>query len=410
MWIVLIQFRLVVSQPSEASVLYWVSQSEREFTVLTVNTDTGLSSEIGSIPSTTSSSIRQLIQTSGDELPTPNSFGEGFSSADLVNVLESRATVSIQDTVVSPDQQKIAIGTKQQECIQYPRIECIGVIQVLIIDRQMQQRVVFTMSMNSSRYFTHTQDQIVREAFIRKIDWMPDQQSLVIQIGDDFTSRNQQPFPMLVVSLDTTFPPILINAAHTFSIDVQQNSIVTLTHKREITALAGDTINSIWVDWRTGQISTVTTELQSLITNGEIISINNVMLFWITSTSVGDWGGSFGTVETGDINSIRTFASPFSQLAQIRVSARGNVVIAQAQDGTLWQLTFSGDDMQSILVSNLDTSNWRISNDGSMIFAQIGPSAYQTLDLQSKIISSLNLSQPFQSFSDTESSILLLDG
>jgi hypothetical protein len=266
------------------------------------------------------------------------------------------------------------------------------------------QRTVFSMDMNSSKYFGEDRRQQVSEAFISDVQWTQNQESLVIRLGDDFTSKALLNAPIVVVPIIKNYLPFGIGDARTFTLRVANNRIATIS--RDYSNQLPDTLNLISFNLSTGITSSSKNSIGTYATNPYVglAYTNDKLLFWIERDIKADWGGTFGLLNLSQSSGVVPLPSPLGQPIKIQSLGKTDIIVLQGKDGTLWRIDIHDNEIQTALLIKEPVRDWVIGRNGEILVQLEGQTNYNIFDEQGTLIGKVEVQS---SFSKTDAVIAI---
>ncbi|MBZ0276955.1 MAG: hypothetical protein K8I60_12465 [Anaerolineae bacterium] len=369
--------------------IYVLSESNELHTLNQVNLATGEQRVIFSTPKTTSEDFSSLV-TADDRAAVER----WVTPARVPGVLNSPLDIVIQSFVVSPDNQRVAIHLKYQKCIP-PRYDCYGISKILVVSTATgEQREVFSLGFNESRYFPESTPRLIREATIFDIKWMFDQQALIVSINHDGIRRNLGNDPLIVIPMYNNIQPFRIGEAQIWTVSPRGQTVAGISRNSEIQ----DSVFMVDFDPTTGTFSRQDYSLGSyVVCNGcGMAYIEHSLAFVIDyDSSLPQGGGGLAIFDPTQAKSLVVFPSPSRYRDPLHIGSTpdGNLTLIETRSGSLWQVTLQDNIPQTTSFLQIPIESWSINNNGDILIQLPDSPEYQIRDQQGALISRVNISR-----------------
>lgn len=306
--------------------------------------------------------------------------------------LNAPTQLQVEAISVAPDNIQVAINARYQICTP-PRYLCFGASKIIVIDAvAQQQKTVFSLGFDDTRYLPESPPETVFEVHIDKIEWTPDQQNLIVSISDDSFRRNLIDKPILVIPLTNPTPAFQLGAAQTWTIAPNSREIAGISQNG-----MKNTLNIITFDAATQQFSQANYSLGTYFVYslaGLAYSGESLVFRVAYDMALLEGGGGIALFNAAEAEQINVSSSVAGFSKQIRSTPDGRFTIMETEDGDLWKLTVQNRAVQDELFFQEPVSNWDLRSDGAVL-VQLQTGDYQIVDSNGAIIRELNLLDPF---------------
>jgi hypothetical protein len=148
-----------------------------------------------------------------------------IESMRLLPLMNYQPQVSVRSITVSPDNHQVIAEVQYSFCLHYPSEMCYGTTQLLLIDRIAHtSRVIAKLGIHDDRFLVPGRGASTSERSIRDIQWMPNQQAIILKFDVDFRLPR---IPIVIIPLNGDLPfRLAVGNAWAISADSRQVVVV----------------------------------------------------------------------------------------------------------------------------------------------------------------------------------------
>jgi hypothetical protein len=298
----------------------------------------------------------------------------------------------LRHIAVSPDGETIAMVVVHWIYALYPRMECFGVSQIVLVSVHTgEQQILWTLPLQAHNLYSLFCGQFndsMTEKYLQDLRWTPDQEALVVSIYYDRMDWYRNLVMIPVANPENAF--YVGNGVWGWAIAPDRREIITLSHRCGTKQEQAYNITTFDLD--AGVISNNEYPLGTLQVNrwpGAAYFRQNPIFIINQDTSrpeydLGGGGITFIDPDQPDRLPLFNLAIVIGGYVELRSSLSSEVAVIQGEDDRLWRLILEQDTLKVLPLTNTPVTYWQFAGDAELVVQFAGDTRYTIIAIPSQ--------------------------